>query len=75
MTSDREKLYTALSLWINYIETGDVNNNKDSMLRLCSGNRDIQRVVSEFPRLTREQENYLKELRELQYKVIMGGEI
>lgn len=75
MTNDREKLYTALSLWINYIETGDVNNNKDSMLRLCSGNRDMQRVVSEFPRLTKDQENYLKELRELQHKVIMGGEI
>lgn len=75
MTNDREKLYTALSLWINHIETGNVNTNRDSMLRLCSGDKDMQRIVSEFPRLTREQENYLKELRELQHKVIMGGEI
>jgi hypothetical protein len=75
MTKDREKLYTSLSLWINHIETGNVNTNKDSMIRLCSGDKDIQRRVATFPNLTREQESYLKELRELQHKIIMGGEI
>jgi hypothetical protein len=45
MNKDREKLYTALSLWINHIETGDVNTSKNSMLRLCAGDRDIKRIV------------------------------
>ncbi|AHK11465.1 hypothetical protein S140_55 [Shewanella sp. phage 1/40] len=75
MNKDREKLYTALSLWINHIETGDVNTSKDDMLRLCSGDRDIKRITSRFPTLSREQESYLKDLRDLQHKIIMGGEI
>lgn len=67
---DEEILYRALQFWINHIETGDIRTDKDSLLKCCSGDYDMQRVVSKLPRLDEGQHCFIKKLKELQYKVL-----
>lgn len=67
---DKEILYRALQFWINHIETGDIRTDKDSLLKCCSGDYDMQRVVSRLPRLEEGQLVFISKLKDLQFKIL-----
>lgn len=67
---DKEIIYRALQMWINYIETGDAVTNKSDVLRFAHNDLDIQRVLSRFPRLNESQLSFIEQLKQLQYKIL-----
>lgn len=68
--TDKEIFYKSLQLWINYIETNDVLTDKETAMKCCHGDKDMQRVVSKFPKLDDGQYIFIKRLKDLQYKVL-----
>lgn len=67
---DKEILYKSLQIWINYVETKDVNTDKDTLLKCCSGDYDMQRIVSKLPKLDDGQLMFIDRLKELQFKIL-----
>lgn len=73
MQTDKSKLYTAVGGWIKWIETGNFSGmDRDKVLELAKGSKDMQRVASELPSLSEEQKHYLEDLRDLQQRVLKG---
>jgi hypothetical protein len=74
--SEKSIIFSALMGWAKYIETGDfAGMDKATLLRLAENDRDIQRVVSRLPQLTREQQEFVYKLEDLATKVLNGGSI
>lgn len=70
MWRDKDIIYKALQLWINHIETNDVLSDKETLLKCCSGDYDMQRVVSKLPKLDEGQLLFISRLKELQFKIL-----
>ncbi|QEG08880.1 hypothetical protein [Aeromonas phage 4L372XY] len=67
---DKEMLYRALQFWINHIETGDIHTDKETLLKCCPCDYDIQRVVSKLPKLDESQLFFISILKGLQFKIL-----
>ena len=52
-------IYTALTMLKNYTETGNPLWDKGVLIQCCQGNKDVQRVVANIPKLTEEQKRYV----------------
>jgi len=58
-------IYTALSMLKNYTETGNPLLDKEIMIQCCQGNKDMQRVVANIPKLTEEQKRYVSDIEQV----------
>lgn len=67
---DKEILYKSLQQWINYVETNDVTTDKETLMKCCSGDYDMQRVASKLPKLDDGQLMLIDRLKELQFKIL-----
>lgn len=74
--SDRQIIYTSLKGWVRYIETGEfVGMDKDLILELAKGDRDMQKVLQRIPVLTEDQKRFIKQINSLADKVLTTGNI
>ena len=73
--TEKEMVYIALTGWINHVETGKfAGMDKNTILMLARGDKDMQRQANKLPILKPEQEDFIKQLRVLAHKV-MNGEL
>lgn len=56
--TDEEILYRALSQWINHIETGDITLSSNDLINMAKREK--------LKKLTKEQYNFIRRLREIQ---------
>lgn len=71
MKEDKALIYTALMGWKKHIETGNfAGMDKDTMLYLAHSDRDMQKVVSQLPKLDYAQQDFCKRLEDLATKVL-----
>lgn len=67
---DKEILYKSLQFWINYIETNNIQSDKETLLKCCSGDKGMQRIVAKLPKLDEGQLTFISRLKELQFKIL-----
>lgn len=67
--SEKHIIYTALTGWAKYIETGSFSSmDKSTMIKLALSDKDMQRILNRLPQLSVEQEIFVNMLRELATK-------
>lgn len=74
MDTDKAKLYHAVSMWINYVETDSATGiPRDQIIELAKTDKDMQRIARNLPHLTVEQLSFLASLRDLQSRILSGN--
>lgn len=73
LSNDKEILSHAVSMWINYVETGSSTGpSRDQIINMAKGDKDMQRVANNLPPLTTEQLMFLSKLRDVRTRVLNG---
>lgn len=67
--NDKQILYQAVCVWKNYIETGDPTLCKQDLLNM-SGDKDIQRIISNLPKLNIEQQYFINKLENMKKDIL-----
>ncbi len=74
--SNKNMVYFALTGWAKYVETGDFSGmDKETILQLARNDKDMQRVASKLPVLSREQQEIVYKLQDLAMEVLNTGNI
>jgi len=74
--TEKEMVYTALTGWINHVETGNfAGMDKNTILMLARSDKDMRRKANKLPILMPEQQDFIKQLRELAHKITSGESV